>query len=97
MWTIEERAVRCGEYIVRTGGTVRACAKALGTSKSTVHKDIVERLVFIDPILAKQARAVLEVNLSERHLRGGESTKRKYAKRGKLHPAPRDGETVRPS
>ena len=81
MWSIEERVRRCGEYIAETGCTVRACAEALGTSKSTVHKDVTERLMFIDPALAERVKTVLEINLSERHLRGGESTKQKYARR----------------
>lgn len=80
MWNeIEERARHCGEYIVSTQCTVRTCAEKLGTSKSTVHKDVTERLPFIDPVLAERVKAVLEINLSERHIRGGASTKRKYA------------------
>ena len=78
MWTIEERVRKCGEYIAETGCTVRTCAKALGTSKSTVHKDVTERLFVIDPVLAEKVKAVLEINLSERHIRGGASTKKKY-------------------
>ena len=79
MWKdIEDRVRKCGEYIVETGCTVRACAKALGTSKSTVHKDVTERLAAIDRPLYEKVHAVLGVNLRERHLRGGESTKRKY-------------------
>ena len=80
MWNeIEERAVRCGEYIVKTGCTVRACADKMGTSKSTVHKDVTERLQSVNPELHAKVKKVLGVNLSERHLRGGESTRRKYA------------------
>ena len=80
MWdTIELRVRRCGEYIVETGCTVRVCAAVYGTSKSTVHKDVTERLPAIDPVLAEKVKSVLEFNLKERHLRGGESTKRKYA------------------
>ena len=79
MWKeIEERARRNGEYIVATGCTVRVCAERLGASKSTVHKDVTERLRFIDEALYLKVKAVLEKNLSERHLRGGESTRRKY-------------------
>ena len=82
MWRdIEERAKRNGEYIVKTGCTVRACAEQTGTSKSTVHKDVTERLKLIDPELYERVKEVLGVNLSERHLRGGASTKRKYEKR----------------
>ncbi len=83
MWSIEERAMQCGKYIVETGCTVRTCAAIMGTSKSTVHKDVTERLLALDPALAARVKAVLEVNLSERHIRGGESTRKKYAARRK--------------
>ena len=80
MWKeIEERARKNGEYIVRTGCTVRVCAEALGSSKSTVHKDVTERLMGVDFELYLRVKEVLEKNLSERHLRGGESTRKKYA------------------
>ncbi len=80
MWKeIEERTVKNGEYIVKTGCTVRACADALGSSKSTVHKDVTERLPAVDFELYLRVKGVLEKNLSERHLRGGESTRKKYA------------------
>ncbi len=79
MWQyIEERARKNGEYIVATGCTVRACAEKLGASKSTVHKDVTERLAGVDPALYAEVQKVLGVNLRERHLRGGESTRRKY-------------------
>ena len=79
MWkNIEERAVHCGEYIVKTGCTVRACAEVLGSSKSTVHKDVTERLKYIDAELFEKVRTVLDKNLSERHIRGGLATKEKY-------------------
>ena len=82
MWKeIEERAKRNGEYIVATGCTVRTCADALGASKSTVHKDVTERLMSIDWELYLKVKEVLEKNLSERHLRGGESTRKKYGKK----------------
>ena len=82
MWEyIEERARKNGEYIMETGCTVRACASHFGTSKSTVHKDVTERLLTIDPVLAEKVKAVLEINLSERHIRGGASTKKKYEDR----------------
>ena len=81
MWSIEERVRRCGEYIAATGCTVRACAAALGTSKSTVHKDMTERLVHYDPALFETVKGILENNLRERHIRGGESTRKKYAAR----------------
>ena len=80
MWEyIEERVIREGKYIVENHSTVRACAKVLGSSKSTVHKDVTERLAAIDPALWEQVKAVLSVNLQERHLRGGDATKKKYA------------------
>lgn len=75
---IERRAVLCGEYIVKTGSTVRACAAHFGMSKSTVHKDVTTRLAGFDPALCARVRKTLQVNLSERHLRGGDATKRKY-------------------
>ena len=76
---IEERAIRIAIYIVESNATVRQTAKAFGVSKSTVHKDVTDRLMQINPVLAKQARHVLDVNKSERHIRGGLGTKEKYA------------------
>ena len=76
---IEERAVAVAEYIIENNATVRQAAGRFGISKSTVHKDCAERLVQINPILAAQARAVLDVNKAERHIRGGQATKEKYA------------------
>ncbi len=79
MWEyIAERARRNGAYIAETGCTVRACAAHFGVSKSTVHKDVTERLRFIDPDLYERVKKVLGVNLCERHLRGGDATRRKY-------------------
>ena len=75
---IEERAVKMAQYIVDNNATVRQTAKAFGISKSTVHKDVTQRLQHINPALATQARKVLDVNKSERHLRGGLATKEKY-------------------
>ena len=66
------------EYIIEHNATVRQTAKAFGVSKSTVHKDVTDRLMQINPTLAKQARQVLDVNKSERHIRGGMATKEKY-------------------
>ena len=74
----DERAVRLGEYIVDTGATVRDTAGRFGLSKSTVHKDITERLRHINPGLAAQARRILDLNKSERHIRGGRATREKY-------------------
>ena len=67
---IEERAINIAMYIIDNNTTVRQTAKAFGVSKSTVHKDVTSRLMQVNPTLAKQARAVLDVNKSERHIRG---------------------------
>ena len=75
---IEERAVAIANYIIENNATVRQTAKRFGISKSTVHKDVAERLTHINPALAKQARIVLDINKSERHIRGGMATKEKY-------------------
>ncbi|MGN1451093.1 MAG: sporulation transcriptional regulator SpoIIID [Eubacteriales bacterium] len=75
----DDRAVRLGEYIVETDSTVRAAAKHFGISKSTIHKDVTVRLSELDRILAQEVKAVLEKNKAERHLRGGQATKEKYA------------------
>lgn len=77
---IEARAINIANYIVEQGATVRQTAKAFGVSKSTVHKDCTERLEQINPGLALCARKVLDVNKAERHIRGGQATKEKYAK-----------------
>ncbi len=78
---VEERAVRLGEYIIEKKTTVRDSAKVFGISKSTVHKDLTARLPRLNPGLYKEVRAVLDLNKEERHLRGGEATRRKYLKR----------------
>ncbi len=79
MWEyIEERVLKCAEYIVETGCTVRACSARFGISKSTVHKDVSERLKHVDMDLYEQVRQVLNLNLSERHIRGGLATRDKY-------------------
>ncbi|RBP37816.1 sporulation transcriptional regulator SpoIIID [Garciella nitratireducens] len=75
---IEERAVEIAKYIIETNTTVRETAKIFGVSKSTVHKDVTERLPKINPALAKEVKQVLDKNKSERHLRGGMATKMKY-------------------
>ena len=77
----EDRAVRLGEYLVESGATVRAAAKVFGVSKSTVHKDVTERLRRCAPALASEVACVLQHNKEERHLRGGEATKMKHAAR----------------
>lgn len=75
---IEERAVEVANYIIENNATVRMAAKRFGISKSTVHKDCTERLLQINPALAKEVRGILEVNKQERHIRGGLATKEKY-------------------
>ncbi len=75
---IEERAVEIAKYIIDNNATVRQTAKQFGISKSTVHKDVTERLSQVNPTLAREARKVLEVNKSERHIRGGLATREKY-------------------
>lgn len=75
---IEQRAIEIGNYIVEHGATVRQTAKKFGVSKSTVHKDVTERMMQINPALASQARKILDINKSERHIRGGMATKEKY-------------------
>ncbi|MBQ1768748.1 MAG: sporulation transcriptional regulator SpoIIID [Oscillospiraceae bacterium] len=76
--SIEERAVELAEYIIESRATVRAAAKRFGVSKSTVHKDISERLKTADRTLYLKVKEILEINKSERHIRGGEATRRKY-------------------
>lgn len=78
MWDIHMRILAEAEYIVKTDATVRACAKYFSISKSTVHKDVTERLKEIDGGLYESVKEVLQKNLSERHIRGGLATKRKY-------------------
>ena len=78
---IEERAIEIANYIVKENATVRQTAKKFGVSKSTVHKDVTERLETINKTLARQARKVLDINKSERHIRGGLATKEKYLHR----------------
>ena len=75
---IEERVLELAHYIVSTNSTVRAAAKKFRVSKSTVHKDVTERLLEINPGLAADVKAVLENNKAERHLRGGMATREKY-------------------
>lgn len=75
---IDERAIQLAKYVIETGDTVRKVAKIFNVSKSTVHKDLSERLERINPSLAHQVRHVLDVNKAERHIRGGMATKMKY-------------------
>lgn len=78
--TIEERACELAVYMIETGATVRKAAKYFGISKSTVHKDIQQRLKKHNPTLYCQVRKILETNKKERHIRGGLATQRKYKK-----------------
>lgn len=80
---IEKRAVELARYITENNATVRRAAKAFNISKSTVHKDVHERLRRINPALYREAQRVLEVNKAERHIRGGEATREKYLKMNK--------------
>ena len=75
---LEERACELAVYIIETGATVRSAAKHYHISKSTVHKDISQRLLSYNPALYGQVRQVLERNKQERHIRGGMATRRKY-------------------
>lgn len=75
---IEERVLELANYIIETNSTVRAAASKFRVSKSTVHKDVTERLLEINPALAHEVKEVLENNKAERHLRGGMATKEKY-------------------
>ena len=77
---MKKRAIECADYIIDKKCTVREAAAALHISKSTVHKDVSERLQHIDSQLCKEVRKILEINLNERHIRGGEATKKKYLK-----------------
>ncbi|SHI60717.1 putative DeoR family transcriptional regulator, stage III sporulation protein D [Geosporobacter subterraneus DSM 17957] len=75
---IEERAMEIAEYIINQKATVRQTAKVFGVSKSTVHKDVTERLPKINPLVANQVKRILDKNKAERHIRGGKATKLKY-------------------
>ncbi len=77
----EDRVKRLAVYILENNATVRTAAKAFAVSKSTVHKDVTDRLKYVDPLLYKQVRKVLETNKAERHIRGGIATREKYLKR----------------
>ena len=79
--TIQRRACELAVYIIESGATVRAAARHFGISKSTVHKDLSQRLPQYNRLLYKQVRLVLEQNKAQRHIRGGIATKRKYENR----------------
>lgn len=76
--SVMERATILGEYIKKNGATVRHTAGVFNISKSTVHKDVTERLKTKNPVLYSEVKKVLEINKSERHIRGGIATRRKY-------------------
>ena len=75
---ITNRVIQLADHVIATGDTVRSAAEKYGISKSTVHKDVSERLAHISPALYAEVKSVLERNKRERHLRGGEATKQKY-------------------
>lgn len=81
---IEKRAVEIANYIINEGATVRQTARIFGVSKSTVHKDVTERLPKINPLMANQVKDILDANKAERHIRGGKATKMKYKSINKL-------------
>ena len=75
---VQRRVLKAAEFMLENGATVRACAAGMGVSKTTIHKDMRLRLPKINPDLGREVDALLRKNLSERHLRGGEATRRKY-------------------
>ena len=75
---VEERATQLGEYILENRATVRAAAKKFHISKSTVHKDVSDRLQSVNPQLYVEVRRILDINKAQRHIRGGIATRRKY-------------------
>jgi len=77
-FSVEERAIALGEYIIENKATVRSAAKQFKVSKSTVHKDLSQRLPKCNPALYMQVRSVLDENKAQRHIRGGMATRRKY-------------------
>ncbi len=81
--TIEERACELAVYIIETGATVRTAAQHFGISKSTVHKDLSQRLPQYNKLLYRQVRRVLDVNKAQRHIRGGLATQKKYQSQNK--------------
>ena len=84
-WTQRERCVVLGEYLLEHAATVRGAAQVFGISKSTVHKDVTERLRHINNALYLQVQELLNKNKQERHLRGGEATRKKYTEERKTH------------
>lgn len=81
---IKDRTIKIGHYIVETRETVRTIAKQFGVSKSTVHKDLTERLPRVNPALAEEVKEILQYHKSIRHIRGGEATRRKYQRKNEM-------------
>ena len=77
---VQTRVTEAAKYILKTGATVRACAEVFGVSKTTIHKDMRERLPELSPSMARRVDAVLRKNRDERHIRGGQATREKYRK-----------------
>ena len=75
---IEERVLEVAQYIIYSRATIRKTAKVFGVSKSTIHKDMTERLPKINPDIAEEAKSILDLNKAEIHIRGGKATKLKY-------------------
>jgi putative DeoR family transcriptional regulator (stage III sporulation protein D) len=75
---IEERVLDVAKYIIESKATIRKTAKVFGVSKSTIHKDMTERLLKINPEIAEETHMILELNKAERHIRGGDATRMKY-------------------
>jgi len=75
---IEDRVLEVAKYIIESKSTIRRTAKVFGVSKSTIHKDMTERLPTINPQIANQAKTILDLNKAERHIRGGRATRLKY-------------------
>ncbi|MEK6265402.1 sporulation transcriptional regulator SpoIIID [Clostridium sp.] len=75
---IEDRVLEVAKYIIESKATIRRTAKVFGVSKSTIHKDMTERLPTINPLIASEAKTILDINKAERHIRGGRATKLKY-------------------
>ena len=81
---MRERSELLAEYVIENGATVRAAASHFGVSKSTVHKDLTFKLKYLNPGLYSAVKEILEINKSERHLRGGEATRKKYLSKSKI-------------
>jgi len=75
---IEDRVLEVAKYIIDSKATIRRTAKVFGVSKSTIHKDMTERLPAINPQIANEAKTILDLNKAERHIRGGRATRLKY-------------------